>query len=1546
MRRIAVIAALLMLAALAAPAQDDAPNEDAANETDDNGFLINMLTNAISAPGREISISGVSGALSSQARIGSIRISDDRGPWLEVEGIEIDWSRAQLLLGRVNVERLAAERVALLRRPEPPDEPALPVPEAEATPFELPELPVSVRLNALDVAEISFAEDVFGQAAELSLQGRLTLASGALDTALEIDRLDDPGGTLDLEASFSNETRQVAVDLRLQEPSGGLVANLLQIEGDPPIDLRVNGAGPLNDVDIELSLDAAGDRVADGLVSLRGSDAGLGFTADLGGELAPLIPPDFRDFFEGETSVSVRGVSKADGGLRIETATVQGAVLDLDGRLETGSDGFLRSLEVTGSLGDPAADPVVLPVPGAATTLNSALLRIDYGGGTRWDGLVVLDRLQAAGVEIEDLTLEMGGLAQNLEIAEDRNVTVTVEGLATGVSADDPGVANALGSRLDLFVDAALPPQAPIDLRQVQLSGNGLSVFAAGTVEDLTYTGRLAIRMSDIAVLSGLAGRRLDGAIDLHANGSVTPLSGAFDLTFDGGASQLGVGDPRADALLAGETELGGRAVRDAEGFRTENLRIENPQVSLSSDGRISSRSTDFGFDARLSDLALIDPRLSGPLTARGRATGSGQPIDVDFRAQVPEGRLMARDISGLNLGFQGSVDGRDVTGALSGGGELGTLALDIAGDITATGEMRAVSGLRLAVGPNALTGDVSQAPGGPIDGEVTLDAPDIAPLAALALADASGSARANATLAGDDGGQSIDLDADVRDLRVAGTALGELDLQAQVRDAFGIPRVDGNVTARGILAGGLDIASVQAQASSQGPDTTDFSADARLSNGTLADLSGAVERQRQGFAATLRTLRLRREPATASLRAPATVTVRDGAVELTPLALDFGTGSLTAEGSVTDTFDISLDIDALPLDLANTVQPDLGLAGSVTGTARVTGPRDAPDVRFEVSGSELAAAATRSAGLPAISVDATGRTAGGRLQLDASVGGSGLSAMASGAIPLGEGDLDLDVDLQAFPLALVDRAAGNQGLSGTITGQAKVTGPLADPAVEFSARGEALSARTTRESGFPSVNLALEGAYGDQALTLRSAELSGPPSLTLSASGRIPLTGPGLDVSVRGGVPLSLLDPILEQQTIQATGLLNVNASASGSIAAPRFAGNLSLDGGTLVYPEINVRFENINLDAGLDGTQLALRNLSSDVAAGGRIAANGSVTLDAAQGFPTDLDVQINQMRYTDGAFVNTQVDGALSLQGPVLNGGTLSGRIDLGTTEISVAEGLGAGAGATLDSVEHIRPPPRVQQTLERAEVGEPGTGQDGGGSGGLQLDILLNAPNQIFVRGRGLDAELGGSLTIQGTTNDIQPVGEFELRRGRLNILTQRIDFTEGELTLVGDLDPRVNLVAQSQSGDVTAIVTVSGRVSDPEITFTSQPPLPEDEVLAQLLFGSSADNLSAFQLAQLAAAAAELAGSGGPGILSQLRSAAGLDNLDVVTNESGATAVSAGRYLTEDAYVDVQTDTEGVSRAEIVLELNDRITARGSVGSDGNSIFGLFYERDY
>src|SRR5690606_17345390 len=124
-------------------------------------------------------------------------------------------------------------------------------------------------------------------------------------------------------------------------------------------------------------------------------------------------------------------------------------------------------------------------------------------------------------------------------------------------------------------------------------------------------------------------------------------------------------------------------------------------------------------------------------------------------------------------------------------------------------------------------------------------------------------------------------------------------------------------------------------------------------------------------------------------------------------------------------------------------------------------------------------------------------------------------------------------------------------------------------------------------------------------------------------------------------------------------------------------------------------------------------------------------------------------------------------------------------------------------------------------------------------------------------------------------------------------------------------------------------------------------LPQDEVLSRLIFDRSVGELSPLQLAQLAAAAAELAGggSGSGSLLGSLREAAGLDDLDIVTDAEGNVAVQAGTYIDDNIYLGVEAGA-GESRVTIDLDITDALRARAATGTDGNSSVGVFYEQDY
>lgn len=229
---------------------------------------------------------------------------------------------------------------------------------------------------------------------------------------------------------------------------------------------------------------------------------------------------------------------------------------------------------------------------------------------------------------------------------------------------------------------------------------------------------------------------------------------------------------------------------------------------------------------------------------------------------------------------------------------------------------------------------------------------------------------------------------------------------------------------------------------------------------------------------------------------------------------------------------------------------------------------------------------------------------------------------------------------------------------------------------------------------------------------------------------------------------------------------------------------------------------------------------------------------------------------------------------------------------------------------------------------------------------RFDLLISAPSQVFIRGRGVDAELGGEIRLTGNARQPIPIGQFELIRGRVDLLGKRFDMTEGLIELQGSMIPVLRLVAETVQDDITTRIIIDGEAQDPDITFESSPEMPQEEVLSQLLFGRGLDNISALQAAQLASAVATLAGRGGEGIVGRLRASTGLDDLDLATDDDGNVSVRAGKYLSENLYTDVQVGGDGKTKLNLNLDMSDTLTARGSVDSEGESTIGLFYERDY
>lgn len=453
----------------------------------------------------------------------------------------------------------------------------------------------------------------------------------------------------------------------------------------------------------------------------------------------------------------------------------------------------------------------------------------------------------------------------------------------------------------------------------------------------------------------------------------------------------------------------------------------------------------------------------------------------------------------------------------------------------------------------------------------------------------------------------------------------------------------------------------------------------------------------------------------------------------------------------------------------------------------------------------------------------------------------------------------------------------------------------------------------------------------------------TGPGSINARVSGQIASNFSTANLSVQGSAQAGLANPFLGNRVV--SGPLDINLQLNGPLALSSLSGRVGLSGGSLADPSLPFSLQAITASATLSGGSAQL-STTANVSTGGRLSLSGPVSLTAP--YRSDLGLTLSSVILRDPQLYQTLANGQIRITGPLTGGALISGRIALPQTEIRIAA-TGLGGQELIDGLRHVGEPVPVRETRRRAGLLDDGSAS--GGSGGtsarpFELDLEISAPNQLFIRGRGLDAELGGTLRLTGTTAAIIPSGAFNLIRGRLDILGRRLTLSQASLALEGDFDALLNIVASSVSDSVTSSVVIEGSVSDPQVSFTSNPQLPQEEVLSQLLFGRRLESLSAFQALQLAGAVATLAGRGGEGIVSRLRQGFGLDDLDVQTNAAGDTQLTAGKYLSENIYSEVQVDQNGKSQINLNLDISDTVTLKGRVGADGNTGIGLFYERDY
>ena len=1163
--------------------------------------------------------------------------------------------------------------------------------------------------------DVVLGAPVLGEEARLAVTASANLADGSLTADLAIRRTDSKPGEVALKAAYAGETKTLDLDLRAEEPAGGVMAGLLNLPGRPSVSLALKGAGPLDDFAADLTLATDGVNRLAGRTTIARDGSGYRFGSAFSGDLAALIQPDYALYLAGRSTLDLSGRIDDAGPISIDKLALAAPVLTLRGSAALAADHFPTAIDIDGRL---AGKDGALPLggEGATTRLGEGRLRFSFGHGGAWSLDLAAEGLSTPSFGAGALEISGHGAATDLADAEKRSVDFVLAGGSRGLSFTDAAVGTAVGGELSFSGSGRWTAGAPLAIDLLKLATPTAQASFVGKVEDGRIEGQQALSAASLAPFSALAGRSLQGSIELAATGTLVPTTGAFDLTLDGNAKALSADIAQLDALLSDETKLTGRIARDTSGLKLQTFRIASPALTLTADGDHALARTDLTATLTLPEIGRIEPKARGAVGAMLSVRGSGGPLDVTARVSSDRLTLADNALEALGVDLAGQLDGADFKGMLKGQGRLKGKPLTLSAGLSHTADDNSLRDLALTVADSRVTGEVALGTEGLMTGRLSVNSPDLSALGPLVLSDLAGRLSADVRLLPEAGKQTAKANIKATNLAVAGNRIDSADVDATIADLLGAPKIDGRFAAKGLVAPVASVASLDGTAKSEGNATA-----------------------------------------------------------------------------------------------------------------------------FTVKAGGIAAPQLTAAGL------------------------AGFSATASG------------------------RLENNK------------------------------------------VNLA-------------SAKLTGPGGFGAEAKGVIPLSGGGLAVDANADLPLALAQSFVATRGTRLAGAAKATLKATGSLSSPDLSGRITVNGASVTDPLTTMRLDAINVALQLSGDGVRIEKATSTIKGGGRLSAEGSVGLTG--GLPVDIRVTATKARVTDGRIVTADLGASLAVGGSVTGGLTITGKVDVARAEITVPEG-GGGAPVLID-VKHKNAPADVNATLKRISKAAGGGGSRAKSDGGLTvgLDVIVNAPRQLFVRGRGIDAELGGHLTVRGTLADVQPAGSFELIRGRVLVIGQRITLNEGTVTLQGDLNPYLSLSATSTSDSVAVTATVEGYASGPSIVLSSTPELPQDEILARFLFKRSVSDLSAVQIAQLAEAVTQLAGGGnGNGILDRLRAGTGLDDLDVNTDSEGNAAVTAGRYISERVYLGVTAGEGGRTGVSVNLDITDDVKAKAEATQEQSKV-GVYFEKEY
>jgi translocation and assembly module TamB len=551
----------------------------------------------------------------------------------------------------------------------------------------------------------------------------------------------------------------------------------------------------------------------------------------------------------------------------------------------------------------------------------------------------------------------------------------------------------------------------------------------------------------------------------------------------------------------------------------------------------------------------------------------------------------------------------------------------------------------------------------------------------------------------------------------------------------------------------------------------------------------------------------------------------------------------------------------------------------------------------------------------------------------DAALNAAGLGGAFSLALdPADAGALSFNLDSLSVPQ--LARLIGRPATEGTVSGEGRFA--IVADNVEGAAQISLNDLRSPISDSEP-ITVAMDVTLADEQLAVALGATEG------GLSGQARLAG-GVETLPRApfliyppAVPLAgsanlggEIGPIVElflPPRTNVAGQIETDVSFTVPSTPTGLQGRIALTEGVFEQGALGLELIDIAILAELSGETITVPRLSARGRDGGTLEGSGRMGLGEGTG---TVDIKAEKLRVLSRREGQAEVSGTLDVSR---------------TAELLRLGGMLRVTDADLNI---SRLPKPGLPTLE-VDFGEEQAEEEmrSFASSATEIDIRIVSDGRIKVRGRGLNASMNLDAAVRGPFDAPVVTGQMSVDRGRFDFLSKRFEFRESTVTLRENvLQSRLSLEAVRQTTELTAVVAITGTLERPEIKLTSEPNLPEDEVLSRILFGRSPTQLSAIETARLAAAISQLSGGSGFDLFGTLENAIGLDTLEIGQNDTGQTQLTTGKYLSDDVYLEVRTAAEGTPGVAVEWQVRDNVSLEAETLPNERQRLSVQWKKDF